>query len=220
MQNRGEVAESIRNPWSALPVHSKDAPRLERRPYSEEEALAFINAVDARAKDHPSDPLIVRLMACTGARIEEICSLRSASVQLESSVAWVKIEGGKTKSAKRRLPIVAPEVVVELRSRTSKSNGQVPLFSDLRANKYGRAGQLVSNRLGRVVRSISDDPALVAAHSWRHRGRTLAERAGIIPSTADWFFGHARPGEGLGRYSQGPSDDQLIAVAKAVPLPS
>jgi hypothetical protein len=32
-------------------------------------------------------------------------------------------------------------------------------------------------------------------------------------------MGHARPGEGLGRYSK-PSDAQLTEAARAVPLPT
>jgi hypothetical protein len=45
------------------------------------------------------------------------------------------------------------------------------------------------------------------------------EAAGVAPWTADFMLGHARPGEGLGRYSK-PSDAQLIKAARAVPLPA
>jgi hypothetical protein len=63
------------------------------------------------------------------------------------------------------------------------------------------------------------DPTLVADHSWRHRARTLMEHAGVTPWVADAVLGHARPGEGLSRYSAGPSEEQRIEAVKAITLP-
>lgn len=45
------------------------------------------------------------------------------------------------------------------------------------------------------------------------------ERAAVAPWVADWVLGHERPGEGHGRYSEGPSDAQLVEVVKAVTRP-
>jgi hypothetical protein len=95
----------------------------------------------------------------------------------------------------------------------------MPLFPSLEADRYGKRSQALSKRLGRLLRQTVKDDSLVAAHGWRHRARTLAERGGIEPWVADWFFGHARPGEGLARYSQGPSKEDLLRVAGAIPLP-
>ena len=45
------------------------------------------------------------------------------------------------------------------------------------------------------------------------------EHANVAPWVADAVLGHARPGEGLGRYSEGPSDKQRIEAVKAITLP-
>jgi hypothetical protein len=74
--------------------------------------------------------------------------------------------------------------------------------------------------VGRRLRSLAfTDRALVADHSWRHRARTLLEHADIRPATADAFLRHRRPGERLGRYSEGPSNAQLVEAAKSIHLP-
>jgi len=111
-------------------------------------------------------------------------------------------------------------VVADLRSRCSHREKQAWLFAHLKEDRYGNRAQLVSQRLQRLLDQVNQDPTIVANHSWRHRARTLLERAGILPSVADWFVGHARQGEGLSRYSQGPSQEQLIEAAKAIPLPN
>jgi hypothetical protein len=45
------------------------------------------------------------------------------------------------------------------------------------------------------------------------------EHAGVTPWVADAVLGHARPGEGLSRYSAGPSEEQRIEAVKAITLP-
>ena len=88
------------------------------------------------------------------------------------------------------------------------------------ADRFGDRRKALVKRLGRHLRAIGmTDPRLVAGHSWHHRARSLMEAEGVLPWTADWFLGHARPGEGLGRHSE-PSEEQLVAAAKAVPLPA
>ncbi len=94
------------------------------------------------------------------------------------------------------------------------------LFDALTSDRYGNRAQALSKRFNRELDKIVDDPTLVAGHSWRHRARTLMERGGIDPWVYDWFIGHERPGEGLSRYSKGPSEEQLIAVARVIPFRS
>lgn len=45
------------------------------------------------------------------------------------------------------------------------------------------------------------------------------EHADVSPWVADAVLGHTRPGEGLGRYSAGPSEAQLVEAIRAVRLP-
>jgi integrase len=46
-----------------------------RRPFTEDEASAFMEAVGQIAKTHPADLPVIMLLAVTGARLEEMASL-------------------------------------------------------------------------------------------------------------------------------------------------
>lgn len=131
---------------------------------------------------------------------------------------WVHVARSKTKSGLRRVPISNVHVLAQLRVLVKGKKPQAYVFSRL-TGEQGKRSALLSKRLATVLRKISMDPSLVAGHSWRHRARTLLERGGIKPWVADWFVGHKRNGEGLGRYSEGPSDEQLIEAAEAITLP-
>ena len=117
----------------------------------------------------------------------------------------------------RTIPVVDKTVRADLQARLGNTDW---LFPHLTADRYGDRAQALSKRLNRLLDQVNSDPNLAANHSWRHRARTLLEHAGISPWVSDWFVGHARQGEGLSRYSQGPSQEQLIAAARAIPLPA
>jgi integrase len=225
LQRRGDWPENQRSPWSE---QAPSKPRRrgsfaiandDRRPFTEAEASAFLSAVSATTNKHPADCLVVMLMAVTGARLEEVCGLTGGDVEVGSGTAWLTIREGKTAAASRRIPVVAGVVVEALRDRLP-SAPYLPLFPEYPLDRYRKRSKPVSQRLGRLLRKAVQDERVVAAHGWRHRGRDLAEKNGIEPWVADWFFGHARPGEGLARYSKGPSEADLLRVARAMPLPA
>lgn len=95
------------------------------------------------------------------------------------------------------------------------------MFHELPEDRSGDRSRALAKRLAWALRNKLRiaDRSLVAAHGWRHRARTKLEAASISPWTADFFLGHMRYGEGLSWYSK-PSDEQLVAAAKAVPLPA
>jgi hypothetical protein len=128
------------------------------------------------------------------------------------------------------VPVIARPVVAMLQARLSAAEARLAkaqraqdgvLFPELPTDTLGARGKALRRDMVRRLRALGmKDTSLTANHSWRHRARTLMERADVPPWVADFVIGHARPGQGLGRYSQGPSDAQLIAAVKAVPLPS
>ena len=219
LQNRGDFGETQRIPRTGLaPAEPRTrgeyaTDKENRRPFTEEEGAAFLTAIQATTKKHFADHTVAMVMAVTGARLEEVCALSKADVKLDGDTLWMTIREGKTVAASRRIPIVSPPVVAAMKAQLKSSSG--PLFPQLEVDRYGKRSQALSKRFGRVLRLSVKDPNVVAAHGWRHRGRTLAERNGIKPWFADWFFGHARPGEGFKHYGQGPSDVDLLRVAAA-----
>jgi integrase len=189
---------------------------IERRPFTEEEAKAFMASL---AKGRAVDRDIAMIAAVTGMRLEEVAALTPSDVSAGKAVVWLTIQKGKTAAAARRVPVVAATVRTMLTKR--KAAGKDRMFHELTADRWGDYGASVSLRMGRKLRSSGlTDPALVADHSWRHRARTLMEHADVQPWVADALLGHARPGEGLGRYSAGPSDAQLVEAVKAIALPA
>jgi integrase len=218
MEKRGYVEV---NPWRGQSVkkkrsNGKHAPADDdsrRRPFTEDEGRAFLAALDNVDRD------VSMVAAVTGMRLEEVASLAPADMETKANVVWLSITKGKTAAAVRRVPVVAPSVRKMLLAR--KAKGKDRLFHELQPDRFGDLGSALGKRVGRKLRAIGlTDPALVAEHSWRHRARTLMEHADIMPWVADAVLGHARPGEGLGRYSVGPSEEQRIEAVKAITLPA
>jgi integrase len=208
LERRGHVEG---NPWLNQRLATK-GDNGDRRAFTELEAKAFLSSLEGVDRD------VVSVAAVTGMRLEEITGLEPADVTAKGKVVWLEVRQGKTKAAARRVPVVAPAVRKMLLDR--KAAGHAKLFHELKPDRFGDYGSALSKRVGRKLRSIGlTDPHLVADHSWRHRARTLMEHAGVMPWVADAVIGHKRPGEGLGRYSKGPSDEQLTSAVKTIPLP-
>jgi integrase len=204
------------SPWTdqgASPGARRAAVRAtdgRRRGFSEDEAKEFLGSLTGVDKD------VCMLLAVTGARLEEACALLVGDITETKEATWLSITASKTASGIRRIPVVCPDVRDMLRRRVAVGASEV--FHELPTNRFGDRSKALSVRLSGKLRAVTTDPALVGGHGWRHRARHLLEAAEVPPSTADWFMGHARPGEGLGRYSK-PSEAQLIQAAQAVKLP-
>jgi len=214
MLNRGLVEA---NPWTAQGISRRRAGDEEtRRPFTEEEGAEFI-----RRLDEGVDQDVASLLAVTAMRLEEACQLKPADATLparKGDPLWLVIREGKTKAAQRRVPVIEPKVIAMLRARIEAKHTYV--FHELEEVRWGDRSVELSKRLGRRLRSFGfRDKGLVAGHSWRHRGATLLEQAGVTRDTQDALLGHQRPGQGRGRYSKGPSDQQLVEAVRALRLP-
>jgi integrase len=217
MIDKGILPEDHRNPWLRQMKKPKIGEEQPRRPFTEDEAREFFVEVLKSADRFPGDLVISKIMAATGMRLEEVCSMAKEDVTLKGDIAWIYVPEGKTMSSVRKVPVIDPWTVGEINARLSAEPEYI--FEGLSANKYDSFGPAVSKRLGRRLRKVTDDPELVAGHSWRHTVSTQLEHGGVDRSTADWFVGHKRPGESLGRYSKGPSDEQLLEAARSITFP-
>lgn len=168
-----------------------------RRPFTDDEARAMFAAVDAHADKHPTDPLAVRLMAVTGMRLNEVCSLRTGNVSIDDEdpgCVWLYVDEGKTRSAIRLAPVVDETTVAMLRERLKdRAEDKAPWFFPeyTPKNKLGSRSAPLSQRLRRYRDDhIGADPTVVGGHSWRHRARTAVEQADLRTSLVNAFFGH------------------------------
>ncbi len=220
LDRNGYFTNETGNLWAGLLPKRRacnEAPR--RRGFTEEEGAQFLRTVAQTRNRHPDDYLIVLTLAATGMRLEEVTSLKLEDLDVQSDVIWCKVHDTKMVAGNRRIPIIDKHLLIELAARTVRGTKSDYAFPSLKTDNFGKRSRPVTKRLGRVLRGVIEDQQLVAAHGWRHRARTRLERAGVSPATCDWLIGHERVGEGLKRYSEGPSDEQLIEAVTKIGIP-
>ncbi len=219
LELNGYIPDDRRSPWDGLKPRKANEEALGRRAFTEPEASAVLAKALERHSKFPDDFHVVQLLAVTGLRLEEAARLRIRDCSDQGHAVWLHIREAKTKAGIRRVPVVCKTVMDMLRVRLEDREDEEYVFGNLVSKVYNKRSHTLSQRLGRSLRLVVKDESVVASHSWRHRARTLLEQGDINPWVSDWIMGHSRPGEGLNRYSKGPSDEQLLAAMKWVVLP-
>jgi len=214
------ISDEAKNPWQGLlPKKKQVGASLKRRAIPDQVGSELLSAIKANQNRQPDDYAVMLTMAATGMRLGEVASLKKEDIREDAAVTWIHIEDSKTAAGIRRVPVSDLHVRSVLRGKVAQAQPSGFIFQSLKADKRGKRSHQVSKRFGIALRRISEDGSLAASHSWRHRAVTLLERGGVAVATIDWLIGHERPGEGLGRYSEGPSDEQLIEGARHIHVP-
>jgi integrase len=151
---------------------------------------------------------LILLGAYSGARIEELCSLKLSAV---TSNAF-KITDAKTAAGIREVPIHSRIKAAVTRLKKASKGGY--LLSGLTENKYGDRSNAVGKRFGRLKASLGFDVQHVF-HSIRKTFVTLLENAGVSENLAADIVGHEKPRITYGLYSGGAT---LAEKAPAVEL--
>ncbi|GAA0785366.1 hypothetical protein E1180_18320 [Roseibium denhamense] len=214
------ISDEVKNPWQGLmPKKKQVSASLKRRAIPDQVGSELLSSIKANQKRQPDDYAVMLTMAATGMRLGEVASLKKEDVRTDAAVTWLDVKDSKTLAGIRRVPISDLHVRSVLRNKAEQVQPGEYIFQSLKTDERGKRTHQISKRFGIALRRISDDERIVASHSWRYRARTLLERGGVYVATSDWLIGHERPGEGLGRYSEGPSDDQLIDGARHIFVP-
>jgi integrase len=212
--SKGETED---NPW-----RGHQLPRSDRG--DDEKERAFTDDEVQRLLSGPADQTMREMMltlALTGARVEEIASLRVSDVHGDR----LHIPKTKTNAGRRWIPVHSRlGKLIAARLKNKRSDERV--FSDVvSASKLGTHSAAFVKRFGyyRASIGIADKRdgirrSLINLHSFRRWFITKAEQADINPWVIAAVVGHARPGMTLGVYSRGPSDDQLRKCVEAVRL--
>ena len=181
-------------------------------PFEPAEVVALLNA--ATDKDDHQLADLIRLGMYSGARIEELCSLKAD----DCTNAVLKITDSKTEAGIREVPVHSMLVDVVKRLKEASTDGY--LISGLSFNKYDDRSNAIGKRFGRLKKSLSF-PDKKVFHSIRKTLVTLLENAGISENLAADIVGHEKPRITYGLYSGGAT----LAVKKealervAYPLP-
>ncbi|MFR0714182.1 tyrosine-type recombinase/integrase [Enterobacterales bacterium BD_CKDN230030183-1A_HGKHYDSX7] len=157
---------------------------------------------------------LILLGAYTGARIEELCQLRTEHLITPDGIDCFDIVDSKTAAGIRVVPIhPALRAVVE-RLRTDSKDGYL-IPSDSR-NKYGIRSDALSKAFGRLKQAQGYGPQHVF-HSIRKTVITQLVRAGVQGTLIAELVGHETGTVTFDVYSQGASSVQkLEAISKLV----
>ncbi len=150
-------------------------------PYTPEEAVRLLKVAegDTQLAD------VIRMAMYTGARREELCSLKVEHVKGDR----FEIVDAKTEAGVRTIPI--HRQLSKTIKRLVKDSEDGYVLSGLKPNANGDRGDTIGKRFTRLKRSLgfSDRHTF---HSWRGTVITMLERAGVPEGTVQDLIGHER----------------------------
>jgi integrase len=172
------------------------ATAAERRPWTRDELLSLVTALDA---DDVRLHLCV-LAAYTGMRLNEICSMKTADVNLDAD--FLAVSEGKTKSSVRQVPL--HPTIKPLVKRLVESSTDGYLIAGLEEGGLdSKRGSAVSKRIGRLIRKVVTKDQAVVFHSLRNTFINACETAGVPEASTKLLVGHSRQSLTYGLYSAG-----------------
>lgn len=164
------------------------------------------------ALDNNDQPVadIIALGAYTGARIDELGSLKVSDVTKRGSLM---ITDSKTKAGIREIPL-HPELLalVERLKKDATTDYLLPIKAD---NQYDHRGDVLGKRFGRLKKSLGFTAGAQVFHSIRKTLITLMENAGVPEGVAADIVGHEKQTMTYGLYSMG---SELEIKRKALAL--
>ena len=157
--------------------------------------------------------LVFLLAAYSGARRTEIASLRSEDIRFceETGRYYIAIHRGKTKAARRSIPIHKALIDAGLLEWAESANG--PLFPTAASTP---------NRVTDLFNSLMDDKLSEAGerivfHSLRHTFITKARSKGIETVLVQQVVGHEKKGAGItDRYTHSFELRELLPVVDVI----
>lgn len=180
----------------SLPKESaKGTVKNERRSFSPEDVVKLLNAAVDDKDTQLAD--LIRLGMWTGARLEELCSLKLSKVE----DGFFKIEDAKTAAGWRRVPIhskLAPTITRMI--ETSKQAKDEYLLAGLSENKYGDRSNAIGKRFGRLKTEAQFGPQYVF-HSIRHTVATMFKSLRVEEALAADILGHEHEKITFGTYA-------------------
>lgn len=163
----------------------------------------------ARAKDGELADLIV-LGMWTGARIEELCSLKIEQVDFEAQ-AFTVVDA-KTSAGNREVPIHSSLLPKFKELVGTRTEGYV--LADLTPNKFGDRSNAIGKRFGRL-KKVAGFGAQHVFHGIRKCVSTQLENALVPEGISADILGHEKPTITYGLYSGGASlEVKRVALEK------
>jgi integrase len=216
LQDIGVYAESAVSPFKVPRAYKASKKAKANAKRKSESWIPFLPAelesIYDVAVEKEDDDLVhlIKIGAYSGARIEELCSLKIEHLNFEQKT--MTIVDAKTDAGNRIVPIHTR--IFSLVKKLSKESGNEFLFSKLTANKYEDRSNAIGKRFGRIKKDLGFSKKHVF-HSIRKTFTTALEQAGVPESITADIVGHDKQTMTYGVYSGGSSLEQKRkAVAK------
>lgn len=229
ISSQKRILSFVRNYWKYLQSHDIVAPENDPfsgvltikkskkssatsswKPFKDEEVVSLWKMASEK-KDHKLRDLIL-LGAYTGARIEELCSLKKSEVTKD----YFEIADAKTEAGIRIVPIHS-ELIATVK-RLKKESEDDYLIGGLTFNKYDDRSNAIGKRFGRMKKAMGFGDQFVF-HSIRKTFTTQLENAGINENLAADIVGHEKPRITFGLYSGGASLKTMKEAIEKVKYP-
>jgi integrase len=211
----GEVSEDAKEPF-IVPKESKLSKKRNSKAQNKTESWLPFSAgeverlyAEAIARKDWTLGQLILIGAYTGARIEEICSLKKEHTNLDEKS--IKITDSKTEAGVRIIPIhqTLLPVINEL-----MTTGDEYIISNLTKSKFDDRSNAIGKRFGRMKTKLGYSKRHVF-HSIRKTFTTQLENAGVNENVTADIIGHEKPRMTYGLYSGGTNlDVKREAVSK------
>lgn len=206
----------------ASPFENHDLPQLRGREAKEAKRKAFeVEDIPklhtaALAKKDTVLAATIKLGAYTGARIEELCQLKTENIILVDGVSCFDIVESKTVAGIRQVPIhPAVATMVKQLEQDSQDGWLLPIKTK---NMYGIRSDALSKRFGRLKTELEFGP-LHVFHSIRHTVTTCLRRADVALTTVQEVLGHETRTVTLDVYSKGLNAAQKLEAISKIDYP-
>lgn len=213
LQDSGTLPMDTPDPFvGSFRLATKTAPKVtvDRKAFTAGELVKVYDK--ALTKKDEALARVIALGAFTGARIEEVCSLK---VENCSDGVFI-ITDSKTDAGIRQVPI--HPAIVALVDKMIKESTDGYLVPSKAGGQYGVRSDPYSKRFGRLKGSMGYGPDHVF-HSIRKTVATLLEQAGVAEGIAADILGHEKKTLSYGLYSSGSSMAQKLEAISKVTYP-
>jgi len=216
------------NPASILRSMKEGRARDDRKPFSDEDLIAYFAQLDAEPNCPPFLFWIPRIMAFSGCRLGEAAQLRKQDLRQERGV-WVldvndldEDKRLKTDASRRLIPIHPRLIEMGLLNFVARAAEDFLWPADMRSTNDPRRGDVdkLSKLLGRRLDSAGiTDPKKTAAHSFRHTMSARLTALSIPEYQISDILGHENDSMSTGRYGQTTDLAKLHEVLSLLKLP-
>ena len=201
------------NPWRGHNIGrgSKRGETPNRNQWSDE---ALIKILSGKYTTRYTNILhdLVRLALVTGARLDELCALKTSDVKKREDGWWISIREGKTEAAVRDVPVHSS--VAHVLTRRCKASHNYIFEGLIPGGPDNKRSWNVSKAFGHYTRTLELGEQRQVFHSLRKTFTEAMEAAEVPESTTKIIIGHARQSLTYGHYSKGERVQLREAINK------